>query len=183
MRNLIGGMAAVAVLISLPAVADAQRRAATGGAKHEFGVDIGIAYVKPENVDGGIVIGTPVDLRLGFVSRSKVMWEPRVSLAFSTVGGETVYLFTPGVNVLYSMTPGGHRNGMYLTGGAGLSMGDLTLGSATALSLNGAIGWRKPWGGAAWRYELGIQYDGEALELLQPSTISIGGRIGVSLWK
>src|SRR2546428_578545 len=83
-----------------PALLIAQRRAApAGGARHEFGVDLGAAYTKPKNIDGGITIGTPLAVRVGFVSRSKLMWEPRVTLDFSTVGGTTTYLLTPDVNV------------------------------------------------------------------------------------
>ena len=183
MRKLFGGMVLAAVALSLPAAADAQRRAAApGGAKHEFGIDLGVAYVKPDGLDGGIVIGTPVDVRIGLVSAKKMMWEPRLSLIFSTIGGTTIYQFNPGVNVLFSNSPGGHRRGMYFTVGAGLALGDLGGGSGTAFSANGGIGWRKPYGGAAWRYELFVQYDSESLELLQPSTISIGGRLGISLW-
>jgi hypothetical protein len=182
MRKLIGGAVAVAMLMSLPAAAHAQRRAAAGGAKHEFGVDIGVAYVKPDLVDGGIVIGTPVDVRVGLVSGKKMMWEPRFSLGFSTVGGSTTYEFQPGVNVLFANSPGGHRSGMYFTVGGGIALGDLGAGSGTAFSANGGIGWRKPYGSGAWRYELGVQYDSESAELLQPSTISIGARIGISLW-
>jgi hypothetical protein len=66
--------------------------------------------------------------------------------------------------------------------GGGLALGDLGGGSGTAFSANGGVGWRKPYGSGAWRYELFVQYDSESLELLQPSTISIGGRIGISLW-
>jgi hypothetical protein len=185
MRKLIGSTLVVLLgLAVLPTLLTAQRRGAapTGGAKHEFGVDIGVAYTKPENVSGGITIGTPLDVRVGFMSRTKVMWEPHVTLNFSTVGGSTTYLFTPGVNVLYSMTPGGHRNGMFLTGGAGLVIGDNGVSSGTAFSLGGAVGWRKPYGTAAWRYELGFQYTSSSTKLGLPSTIQIGGRIGLSLW-
>jgi hypothetical protein len=184
MRKVIGGMAAVAVLMSVPALSQAQRRAAaaSGGAKHEFGVDVGVAYVKPDQVDGGIVLGTPIDVRVGLVGRGKMMWEPRFSLAFSTLGGNTTYEFSPGVNVLFANSPGGHRRGMYFTGGAGLNLGDFGGGSGTAFSVNGGVGWRKPYGNGAWRYELGLQYDSESAELGQPSTISIGARVGISLW-
>ena len=183
MRKFLGSIALVAVLVSVPALAEAQRRAATtGGAKHEFGVDIGVAYVKPDQISGGIVIGTPVDVRVGLVTAKKMMWEPRFQLFLSTVGGSTFYQFNPGVNVLFANTPGGHRRGMYFTVGGGLALGDLGGGSGTAFSANGGVGWRKPYGSGAWRYELFVQYDSESLELLQPSTISIGGRIGISLW-
>lgn len=183
MRKLIGGMAAVAVLISLPAVADAQRRAATGGAKHEFGVDIGIAYTKFENVDGGIEIGTPLDVRVGLVSTGKMMWEPRFALGVQTWGGSTRYSFTPGVNVLVSNSPGGHRRGMYLTGGAGLVLMDDGANNGTAFALNAGVGWRKPYGSAAWRYEVGFKYTSEMADLGIPSEIQIGARLGISLWR
>src|SRR3954469_20107897 len=98
MRKLFGGMLLTALALSLPAAAQAQRRAtaASGVATHEFGVDVGLAYVKPNGVDGGINLQTPLDVRYGFVPRSgKMMWEPRLGLNFSTVGGNTTYLFTP----------------------------------------------------------------------------------------
>jgi hypothetical protein len=127
-----------------------------------------------------------VSLRFGFVPRSgkKMMWEPRLALNFSTVGGETTYLFTPQVNLLYANSTGGHRRGMYFTGGAGLVMGDGGAGSGTAVKLEGGIGWRKPFGVAAWRYEVGIQYVSESAELGPfADYIAIGGRIGLSLWQ
>lgn len=182
MRKLIGGVALAVMLLPLPAAA--QRRATTAsGAKHELGVDLGVAYVKPQNISGGIVIVTPVDVRFGFVpSSGNMMWEARGSLQFSSVGGNSTYLISPGVNVLFANSPGRHRNGMYLTGGAGLVLGDLGGGSGTAFSLNAGVGWRKPSGSAAWRYEVGFQYTSENANL-GPSTIAIGGRIGISLWK
>jgi len=184
MRKFLGSIALVAVLASVPALAEAQRRAAaTGGAKHEFGVDLFAGYVKPDGVDGGIVIGTPVDVRVGLVTSGSMMWEPRFSLGFSTVGSSTAYDFEPGVNVLFSNSPGGHRRGMYFTGGAGLILADNGVNNGTAFSLNAGVGWRKPYGSAAWRYELGFQWQSESADLGLPSTISIGARIGISLWR
>ena len=110
-----------------------------------------------------------------------MMWEARGSLVFSSVGGNSTYLFSPGVNVLFANSPGRHRNGMYLTGGAGLVLGDLGGGSGTAFEVNAGVGWRKPYGSAAWRYELGFRYTSDNANL-GPSTIAIGGRIGISLW-
>ena len=185
MRKLIGGMVFAAIAVSLPAAAMAQRRTMpASGAKHELGVDLGLAYVKPNGVSGGIVIQTPLDVRFGFVPRSgKMMWEPRVTLNLNTAGGNTTYLFTPGVNVLFANTTGGHRRGMYFTGGAGLVMGDGGAGSGTAFQLNGGVGWRKPYESAAWRYEVGIQWVSQSVELGPfADYIAIGGRIGISLW-
>ena len=188
MRKLFGGMVLVALAVSLPATAGAQRRAAApmGGAKHELGVDVGLAYVSSNitGVNGGIVLVTPLDVRFGFVPRSgKIMWEPRASLNFSTVGGSTTYLFTPQVNLLYANSTGGHRRGMYFTGGAGLVLGDNGTTSGTALKLEGGVGWRKPYESAAWRYEVGLQWVSSSTPLgLAADYIAIGGRIGLSLW-
>ncbi len=188
MRKLFGCLVVVALALSLTTAAHAQRRttasASMGGAKHELGVDLGLAYVKPSNVSGGINLQTPVDVRFGFVPRSgKMMWEPRLTLTFNTVGGNTTYLFTPQVNLLYADSPGGHRRGMYFTGGAGLQMGDLGAGSGTAVKLEGGIGWRKPYESAAWRYEVGFQWVSSSANLGPfADYIAIGGRIGISLW-
>jgi hypothetical protein len=190
--KLFSGMMAVALALSVATAAHAQRRnsgASMGGAQHELGVDLSAAYVSSNfaGIDGGIVLITPVDVRFGFVPRSgKMMWEPRVGLNFSTVGGQTIYVFTPQINLLYSNTTGGHRRGMYFTGGAGLVMGDLTgNNSGTALKLEGGIGWRKPYGSAAWRYEVGFQWvssNDNLAPFVQADYIAIGGRIGISTW-
>ncbi len=189
MRKLFGGMALAALALSLPAASHAQRRAAgaSGGATHELGVDVGVAYVSSNitGVDGGISLITPLDVRFGFVPRAgnKIMWEPRVSLNFTTVGGSTQYLFTPQVNLLYANSAGGHRRGMFFTGGAGLVMGDGGAGSGTAIKLEGGVGWRKPYESAAWRYEVGFQWVSSSAELgTFADYIAIGGRIGLSLW-
>ena len=175
--------------LSLPAAAHAQRRGAApsmGGAKHEFGVDLGAAYVSSNltGVSGGIVIVTPLDLRVGFVPRSgKIMWEPRLNLNFSTVGGSTTYLLTPQLNLLYANSVGGHRRGMYFTGGAGLVLGNNGTTSGTAVKLEGGVGWRKPYESAAWRYEVGLQWVSSSTALgLAADYIAIGGRVGISLW-
>ena len=185
MRKLIGVTVLAAIALSLPIVANGQRRATStsgGGAEHELGVDVGLAYVKPQNVSGGIVIQTPVDVRFGLVPRSgNMMWEPRATVVINTVGGTTRYLLTPALHVLFSNSPGGHRRGMYLTGGAGLVLGDNGTGSGTAIQLGAGVGWRKPYGSGAWRYEVGFQWQSDNANL-GPSTIAIGGSIGISLW-
>ena len=187
MRKVLDGLVFVALLVSVPALASAQRRAAapTGGAKHEFGLDVFAGYVKENGSSGGIALITPINVRVGLVKAGKIMWEPRFSLAFSTAGGSTTYDFAPGVNLLYAQSPGGHRRGMYLTGGAGLDLVDQGATSGTGFLLNAAVGWRKPYGSAAWRYELGLQWSSEIKDgaaVIQPSTLSIGGRFGISLW-
>jgi hypothetical protein len=190
MRKLFGGLALTAFALSLPVTAIAQRRSSAASPTREFGVDLNAAYVSPgtQGVDGGIAIITPVDLRYGFVPRSgKTMWEPRLSFNFSTVGGTTSYVLTPAVNLLYANSPGGHRRGMYFSGGAGLVLGDPSgSASGTAVKLEGGVGWRKPYGtGGAFRYEFGFQWVSKSDELAAAGLadyIAIGGRLGISLW-
>ncbi len=110
-----------------------------------------------------------------------MMLEPRATVVINTVGGTTRYLLTPALHVLFSNSPGGHRRGMYLTGGAGLVLGDNGTGSGTAIQLGAGVGWRKPYGSGAWRYEVGFQWQSDNANL-GPSTIAIGGSIGISLW-
>lgn len=180
MRKLMSGLALAAVLGTIPATSAAQRQAT--GARHEWGVDLGAGYMKPDGLDGGIFILTPLDVRLGFVSRTNMMWEGRLSFDFNTVGGETTYEIQPGVSVLFANSTGGHRRGMYFTGGAGLLLADNGVESGTAFAVNAGVGWRKPYRSAAWRYEVGFQWSSENQDLGLPSTIIIGGRIGVSVW-
>jgi hypothetical protein len=110
------------------------------------------------------------------------MWEPRGTLNISTVGGRTAYSITPSINALFANSPGRHRQGMYLTGGAGLVLSDNGVNSGTQVQLGAGVGWRKPYGSGAWRYELGFQWTSQNTTLGAPSTIAIGGRIGISLW-
>jgi hypothetical protein len=202
MRKLLSAIAALAVLMTLPAVADAQRRAAAQPRVHEFGIDLGLSWYSEDEGESGIQFGTPLDLRVGFPSRSKLMFEGRVGLGFDSKGGfdenlerTSSYTFTPGVNVLYSARPGAHRSGMYLSGGAGLNMfsgGEL---GGMGFALNGAVGWRKQMrNGGALRYEVGLRYDTEITDevdlgaggpqdvAISPSTLSVIGRVGFSFW-
>ncbi len=74
MRKLIGRTTLVAALTLAPALAAAQHSMA---AKHEFGVDLGFVYSKPSGGTSIITFGTPVDVRVGFVSKGSLMFEPR----------------------------------------------------------------------------------------------------------
>src|SRR2546428_13848350 len=88
MRKLFGGMVLAALALSVTTASQAQRRttAAAGGAKHEFGIDVGLSYVKPQNVSGGIALPTPADERIGFVpSRGNRMWEGRPTADITTL--------------------------------------------------------------------------------------------------
>ena len=182
MRKLLSGALLLAVVVPSLAQAQQRRAAQAGGARHEFGVDVGAGYVKPDGIDGGIQIFTPVDVRVGFVTAKQVQWEGRLNFVLSTLGGDTRYALQPGVNVLYAPAPGTNRSGMYLTGGGTVLLADNGANSGTQLGINAGVGWRKPSGNAALRYEVGFQYAFESQDLGR-STIMIGGRIGLSLWK
>jgi hypothetical protein len=186
MRSFIGSTLVVVGLAVLPSLTLAQRRAAArtdahAGAEHEFGLDLGADYAKPQNISGGIELLTPVDIRVGLRSRGKLMWEPRLTFALSTVGAGTVYTIGPELAGLYAMGPGGHSSGMFLSGSVGLGLAKFGATSGTNFSFGGSVGWRKPYGSAAWRYELGFRYDTKNDAYL-PATIRIGGRVGLSLW-
>jgi hypothetical protein len=156
-------------------------------AKNEFGVDLGLAWVSPDVGDSRFRIGSPVDLRIGFVSRGRLMWEPRLSLAFDSegLGGDAAYTFSPQVVALYSMTPQRHRAGWYLFGGAGLNLvnaGIPTVDGGTTFSMGAGLGTRKRLGNAALRLEGGLRYDTEDSGAGMPSQFSIGTRAGLSFW-
>ena len=189
MKRFRDGLLGFLAIALLAASAGAQRRRAAAPprpmAKHEFGVDIGLAYVSPDVGDSRIRIGTPLDVRVGFVSRGKQMWEPRVALLYDSqgFGSGATYTFSPGVAVLNSMTPGGHRKGWYLTGGVGVNLVDFTGStSGTTFSIGGGVGTRKPYGAGAIRAEGGIRYDTEDTSALVQSQFSVGVRFGLSLW-
>jgi len=55
-------------------------------------------------------------------------------------------------------------------------------GQRHALKLEGGIGWRKPYEGAAWRYEVGVHGYRQRRAWHVADYIAIGGRIGLSLW-
>jgi len=186
MRAMICSVALVGLLGAVATEAAAQRRGAAPPAptvKHEFGVDMGLAYADVDGFDSGLRIGAPIDVRMGFVTRGKMMFEVRLALLFdSGTFGEGTYLITPGVNVLYPLGTATHRRGTYLTGGAGLILADGGVDTGTGFSFNGAIGTRKPIGGnVALRLEGGVRYDSKAGDVI-PSTLNIGALIGLSFW-
>lgn len=186
MRKLIGMIVLVTVLAATPALAGAQRRAApaAGGPRYELGVDFAAYYAKPSGIDGGIQMGLPVDVRVAFLRRSKVLFEPRVSFNLNSIG-TTTYLFVPGLNVLYQLKRGtGPRNlirAPYLTGGVALNLFDNGARSGTQFSLGGGVGTRVPLGTQAARLEGFLAYTLKGGGL--PSNVAIGTRIGLSFWR
>ena len=180
MRKLIGSAVLLASLVGIPAVAAAQH----SDAKHEFGIDLGLAYVSPDGGDGFFVLGTPIDVRVGFVSSGKLMFEPRLTLLYTSDvsgggGAGSGYDFDLGLNLLYGND---HKAGMYFTVGGAVELVDGGGGSESFLSINGGIGTRSGYGSGALRLEAFVNYDLENTNALTPSVLSIGARVGLSLW-
>ena len=131
MRRVIGSALVAAGLALAPAVATAQHSMAMPS--HEFGADLAFMYQSVSSlVSGGssfnhFLIGTPVDLRLGFVVSKTLVIEPRLALGFDSKGaaGGTSSSFSLApldVNALFNLGGGTYRKGMYLTAGAGLNL-------------------------------------------------------------
>ena len=198
MRKVTSTLVAAVALVALPHIALAQRArsAAAAGPKNEIGVDLGAAYSHNGSgcaTDcGGLGIGTPVDIRWGFMSNGLLSFEPRFSLSYlsggaSPIGGH-VLVFNPDLNVIYRMGKSTPRRGMYLTGGLGLAIqnaapsgGSST--TATQLSLNGGVGKRIPTESNAWRLEGFLRYNFENTGKGIPSSFDIGARVGMSFWR
>ena len=186
MVKLLGRALLVGSLAMLSVPVAAQHRATASGAagpRHEVGVDFVASYTKVSGGGGGIVLGLPVDVRVGLLTHKKLMWEPRLSFAFNTIG-TTTYVIVPGLNLLYQLKRGtGPYNLMrapYATGGVALTFFDLGVPSGTQLSLNGGVGKRVPFEGSAARFEgfLGYTFKGGGAS----SSFDLGVRIGLSFW-
>src|SRR6267378_848011 len=164
MRKLTSTLVAAVALVALPHIALAQRArsaASASGPKNEIGVDLGAAYSHIGSgcaADcSGVGIGTPIDIRWGFMATGQLSFEPRFSLSYiSCFGGHDLF-FNPDLNVIYRMKKSTPRRGMYLTGGLGLAISNSASGgpstSATRLSLNAGVGKRIPMESNAWRVE------------------------------
>ena len=186
MRRLSGTL--IAALALVPAIAAAQH--SMENPKHELGVDLGVLYSKPKGGDGVFSIGTPVDVRIGFVTGGKLEVEPRFTFNYASGGGDNAYVFTPDINLLFGLGADGNHKGPYLTAGAGV---DLThakvstvLGSVSTstsqFNFNGGIGTRVPWESGAVRLEAFARYLLKNTSKGLPNTLDIGARIGLSLW-
>jgi hypothetical protein len=193
MQKRIGSALALVALVAVPAMARAQARAGGGMGmdmpKHEFGVDAALVYSSPSGGTATFNVFTPVDVRVGFVSSGKMMWEPRLTLNFAS-GGGTFLTFDPGVNVLFKLGNGtGHHNmmGPYWTVGGDINIISNSPTGGTSVSgqvitINGGIGTRMAWGSAAKRIEGFVAYSLKNTSLGVPNTFHIGARVGLSLW-
>ena len=193
MRKLTSTLVAAAALVALPHLALAQRTrvAAAGGPKNEIGVDLGAAYSHYGSgcttSCSGIGIGTPVDIRWGFMANGPLSFEPRFSFNYISGFGDHALSFNPDVNVLYRMSKSTARKGLYLTGGLGLNILSGSSGgvstSSTQLSLNGGVGKRIPMESNAWRLEGFLRYNLANTSKGIPSSFQLGARVGMSFWR
>jgi hypothetical protein len=187
MRKVTSTLVAAVALVALPHLAVAQRRAAApaGGAKNEFGVDVGAAF---GHIGSGCAAscgtfeaGTPVDLRIGFIGKSFNV-EPRVTFSYLSQGGGHIMIFSPDVNFLKPMGTSTSRKGLYLTAGAGISLISASgASSENQFSLNGGVGTRIPKVSNNWRLEGFFRYNFESGAL--PSGYNVGVRAGMSFWQ
>jgi len=187
MRKVTGSLLVAVALVALPHLVAAQRRAAApaGGAKNEFGVDLGAAF---GHVGSGCAancgtfeMGTPVDVRIGFIGRSFNV-EPRLTFSYLSQGGGHVLVFSPDVNFLKPMGTSTARKGLYLTAGAGISIISASgASSQNQFSLNGGVGTRIPKPSNNWRLEGFFRYNFESGAL--PSGYNVGVRAGMSFWQ
>jgi hypothetical protein len=186
MRKLLAVAALASGLALVPALGRAQGGIGTMP-HHEFGVDLAMVYQSPSGGNGVFQIMTPVDVRLGFVSASKVSLEPRLVLNFVSSSGSTAYDIGPDLNVLWKLGAGhGPHNlmGPYLTAGAGINIISFGSGnsSGATVTLNAGIGTRARYGSGAFRLEGFVAYTPRNTSLGTASTLAIGARAGVSLW-
>jgi hypothetical protein len=193
MHRLMSKAALVAGLAALPAAVLAQ-----GAPRHEFGVDLGMAFESVSSLGGAgsttlFASSTPVDVRVGWVSPTPLSLEGRLTFNFNSrgFGSNASYVLAPDLNVLYRLGGGaGTRRpltGPYLTGGLGLMLANAPNGaggtsSGLIPSLNGGIGTRMAAGTGAWRLEGYVAYAFQDTKLRSPAIFSVGARVGLSLW-
>jgi len=190
MRKFIGRAALSAVLTLAPSIAAAQHN--MENPKHELGVDLAVVYSKescPAGVtcDGVFSIGTPVDVRIGFVSSGKLEVEPRFSFLYATGGGDNFYTFTPDINLLFGLSADNNKKGPYFTVGAGVDLTHVSISgqgsnSTSQFNFNGGFGTRMPYESGAIRLEAFVRYLLKNDKKFLPNTLNIGARIGLSLW-
>jgi hypothetical protein len=175
----------LAALVVVPALAVAQQVP-----KHEFGVDLAAVYSIPScsGCSGHVfTLGTPVDVRVGFLARGPLSFEVRFSGALSSASGGgssfTAISLGPGLNLLYRLSGKSERENVYFTAGGQLEYSKLTGSDAsTDFTLDAGLGMRRPWGSAASRAEAFGAYTFKNTKSGTPAMIHIGLRLGVSFF-
>ena len=189
--RVITPLAAMLVATTLPSAVAAQHDMSPE-AKHEIGVDLSTAYQHLGAVTSGatttpsssqVLVGTPVDVRIGFPASDRLVSDPRLAFALQSKGnstGGTAYVFDPlDLNLLLAFRS--NRTGPYVTAGAALRVVHDT-STLTQFGFNGGIGTRLPYEAGAIRLEAFGQYflrrEGDGT----PDELNVGVRVGLSLW-
>lgn len=186
MRLLIGMLAVSTGLVPATVTAQQMMGHDMGRPQHETGVDFSFAYSKPSGGDSHFLIGTPVDVRLGFVTSGSLEPEVRIFARFDSKqggvpGAKSAYQITPDLNLLFNLK--GYDKGVYLTAGGGVNLAKVSGASSTSqLSVNGGIGTRVPYEHGAIRLEAFGRYDFKNTSKGLPNIFSVGARIGLTLW-
>lgn len=186
MRMLGGTLAAMLVLAPVPAAAQQMTGHEMGRPQHETGVDFSFTYAKPSGGDGHVLIGTPVDVRLGFVTSGKLEPELRLFARFDSKqdgvpGAKSAYQINPDLNLLWNLK--GYDEGLYVTAGGGVNLAKSSgSSSASQFTVNGGLGTRLPYEHGAIRLEAFGRYDFENAGKGLPNIFSVGARIGLTLW-
>jgi hypothetical protein len=192
MRSGIGAVAVVAGLVLISGAARAQGTVSG----HEYGVDIGMEFQNVSSLAGSgsttlFRAMTPVDVRVGFPSATALSLEGRFTFAFNSrgFGANASYYLGPDLNLIYRLGGAARARGPmgpYLTGGLGIAVANAPGAGGTSSglvpSLNGGIGTRIRAGTGAWRLEAFLAYAFKNAHLGSPATLSIGARVGLSLW-
>ena len=180
------------VVFARPAYAQHHATPSTGSAssaKYELGADLATQYIsRGDGVGGAFQLGAPVDLRVGFLSKSPLSFEARAAFAYDSkgTGTDATLTFAPGVNALYALKRGTGTRGLmaapYVTGGLGLNLTKFgAAGTDTQFGIGGGLGTRlQAGGGLAWRPEGYMTYSFKSGNL--PSAFAIGVRMGLSFW-
>ncbi len=154
------------------------------GPETEFGVDVGIKWLKaPGGGDGVLQIQTPVDVRVAFLTSGHTAVEPRFTAQYVSVGGTSVYAFDPGLNFLVAAPGSVYNNGGYFTLGVDLAIaGGKGMTGSAVYSVNAGFGLRRPMGKAAARTELFLGYTPKQGTNVLQGFFTVGGRIGFSFF-
>jgi hypothetical protein len=181
-----GLLAATLALAPVTASAQQMMDHTMGRPQHEAGVDVSFTYAKPSGGDGHVLIGTPVDVRLGFVTSGILEPELRIFARFDSKqdgvpGAKSAYQINPDVNLLFNLQ--GYDKGVYLTAGGGLNLTKVSgFPSESQFTVNGGVGTRVPYEHGAIRLEAFGRYDFKNADKGLPNIFSVGARIGLTLW-
>jgi len=182
----------VAAASALFAVHLAAQRAPT----REFGVDVALTSTGEDGGGGRITsFGTPVDVRIGLLNASQVMFESRFSLDY--IGDESTSLLSasPSLNVLFRLGPGRgltRQMGGYLTAGVLMDFQRFSTqndaDTETQFGVTAGAGARFEWGTAsAFRPEVFLTKRFEKGDVLdsnyRPGSTAFGLRFGLSFFQ